>query len=244
MQTFHANHHHMLVTVKIDGTVVLAAEIYLLPQSFCINIFSNAYRIMQKRQEYDSPRRVVFFRLYDQSKNRRSFRSICRQKGIEILPSTGIRWLENRKELGPEAVQRTRGLSKRRGRPRKLDNRTLQRLLDPQEPLYDKDIDYQAKELGVGVSTLHQNLSKRLNARHYKNPSTTAIRDINKGIRKGYGEEHRGKTLTQWWKRVYFTDEVHFNSRELADKQEYELRSRANLDALNQYRRLGVAPLT
>ncbi|KAF1812429.1 hypothetical protein P152DRAFT_458805 [Eremomyces bilateralis CBS 781.70] len=100
-----------------------------------------------------------------------------------------------------------------------------------------------AEVLGVAAKTLQRNLSKRLNARRYKKPKGKAISDVNKGVRTAYGEEHRGKTIIEWWQWVYFTDEVHFNSKELADKQEYELRVPGQSQRLKSIQEVQGAPL-
>ena len=53
------------------------------------------------------------------------------------------------------------------------------------------------------------------------------ISNKNKKARIEYGKANgrsTGKTITSFWQYVYFTDEVHFNSKDLANKQGYELR--------------------
>ena len=39
-----------------------------------------------------------------------------------------------------------------------------------------------------------------------------------------YNKKHQDKTISRFWKYIYFTDEAHFNSRDLASKDEYILR--------------------
>ena len=46
----------------------------------------------------------------------------------------------------------------------------------------------------------------------------------NRADRVKYGEKHQDKTISRFWKYIYFTDEAYFNSRDLASKDEYILR--------------------
>jgi hypothetical protein len=82
----------------------------------------------------------------------------------------------------------------------------------------------QARDLLVTPHTLQQNLIKRYKAKRFKKPRTTAISRKNKNLRIAHGQAYRGQTIRDFWKFVYFTDEVYFNSLELLDKQEYKLR--------------------
>jgi DDE superfamily endonuclease len=178
-----------------------------------------------KRREYDTPRRARFYQLYDQSKNRRSFNSICKEKGIQIPPSTGRFWLHQRAKLGSPAKRRTRKLSTRLGQPQRVSSSELQSLLDPKNPLHYQSYDVQAQDLPIKPKTLQQNLVKRTGAKRFRKPKVKAISAKNKRVRISYGINHRGKTIRSFWQYVYFTDEAHWSSKELSNKQEYELRA-------------------
>ena len=65
--------------------------------------------------EYDTPRRVRFYHLYDNREPNESGRSICRQ--IHLPSSVGAFWLQQRQNLGSPSVCRTRLMSTKLGRP-------------------------------------------------------------------------------------------------------------------------------
>lgn len=187
---------------------------------------------MAPRREYTTPQRARFFYIYDQANKSRSFGAICRDSRVNIPQSTARTWLKKRDELGPNAVRRTRRHSNKLGRPPQLSEATLDHLLDRNDPRHSLPYDLQAQDLPVTAKTLQQNFSKRRNARRYKKPTTKVISLANKKLRITYGREHQGKTITGFWRYVYFTDECHFNSLELSDGQEYELREPNSLDRL------------
>jgi transposase len=179
---------------------------------------------MTKSSEYDSPRRARFFTIYDQSKKRRSFNKICKDKRVNIPPSTGRDWIRKREQIGSAAYRRTRPLSENLGRPQVLAERDLNTLLDPNNPLNDEPYAEQAKQFDITAKTIQRNVKQRRGAQRFKKPYSEAISKANKAQRVAYGERHRGKTLAELWTKVYWTDECHFNSKELSDKQEYQLR--------------------
>jgi hypothetical protein len=184
---------------------------------------------MPSRKEYTTPRRSRFFLAYDKAIPATSFASICRRAEIDIPPSTGRRWIKERETIGSPAIRRTRRLSSKLGQPRRISSPILSSLLDPKNPLHSCSYAEQAQQLPIEHSvqskTLQQNLSKRLNARKYKRPRTPGIRLANKPIRVRFGNLHKGKSLDRYWRWIYFTDEVHMNSKELSDRPIYELRT-------------------
>jgi hypothetical protein len=153
---------------------------------------------------------------------------------VDIPSSTGRLWLKQREILGSPAKRRTRKLSTRLGQPRRISSPLLSSLVDPSHPLHFKSYEQQAKSLPISKpirpKTLQQNLSKRLHARRYKAPRTQAIRKANKPIRVRFGHQHKEKILLGYWRYIYFTDEVHFNSKELSDKPRYDLRITGQTD--------------
>jgi hypothetical protein len=149
-----------------------------------------------KRREYDTPRRARFYHLYDRSKNRRSFNSICRETGIEISPSTGCLWLNQRAKLGSPAKRRTRKLFTRLGQLQKVSSSKLQSLLNPENPLHYQSYDVQARDFSIKPKTLQQNLVKRIGVKRYRKPKVKVISAKNKRLRISYGINHRDKTVT------------------------------------------------
>jgi transposase len=65
------------------------------------------------------------------------------------------------------------------------------------------------------------------------------ISKANKAQRLQYSRNHKGKTLRGFWQWVYFTDEAHFNTRDLAARDTYDLRLPSCQDRLE---RLQEAP--
>ena len=103
-----------------------------------------------KRHEYDTVRKSRFFELFDSRRNADSLRQICKNPQINIPPSTGRRWLNERDHLGDKAFRRTRKLSKRLGRKYIVATETLDDLLRKDNPLNTKPYETIVKELQVG----------------------------------------------------------------------------------------------
>jgi hypothetical protein len=75
---------------------------------------------------------------------------------------------------------------------------------------------------------LQHNFAVRKRVKRYKKPRIKAMSQKNRADRVKYGEKHQDKTISRFWKYIYFTDEAHFNSRDLASKDEYMLRQPDN----------------
>ena len=179
-----------------------------------------------ERREYDTIRKCWFYNTFDSKQKGDSLRQICKKPDINIPPSTGRRWLTERDILGSKALRRTRKTSKRLGRKYKVSAATLAPLLDESNPLNTKPYETQIKELRIPLTirSLRRNFSKRFGARRYKKPYTKEISEKNRSERVQYGKEHQNKTISDFWEWIYFTDELHFNSKDLATKAEYSLR--------------------
>ena len=175
------------------------------------------------RCEADTTKRARFFHALQNKKDGQSFNEICRQKGIEIPPSTGRDWKRQFEQQGEKAIRRTRRQSTRLGQPPKVSEAELTAVFDPQHPLHTAP--YKSFEFDLGSRQLHKRYA-RLNARRFKRATSSALSAKNKRARIDYGRCHRresGKNLTSFWQYVYFTDEAHFNSKELANAQGYKL---------------------
>lgn len=181
-----------------------------------------------QRRERDTLHRQRFFSAYDRKSPTTSFNSLCKSHDIDIPPSTGRLWLRQREIRGSPAMRRTRRTSKELGRKKRVSEADMDAVLDPNNPTHWKPYNQQVEDLGLDCHphTLQQNLSKRKNARRYKMYPTSYISPANKARRTEYGEKHQGKSLMSWWQYIYFTDEVHFNSKEMSFKPTRELRQR------------------
>ena len=198
-----------------------------------------------KRHEYDTIRKCRFYDTFDSRQKGDSLRQICKQPQINIPPSTARRWLRERDILGSKSSRRTRKISKRLGRKYKVAEATLAPLLDENNPLNTKPYATQIKELRIPLTTrsLRRNFSKRFGARRYKKPYTKEISQKNRVERIQYGEEHQDKTISDFWQWIFFTDEAHFNSKDLATKVEYSLRrpsAKLRLSRLKEVKESGL----
>src|ERR1700761_1563051 len=179
-----------------------------------------------KRREYDTPHRARFFHAYFHKQKRTSLGQICRRKDIGIPTSTARSWLRKYDQIGPSAVRSTRNQSNNFGRPRVLDMKQLEALLSPSHSSHHLNYEgiVKAEDFNVTPYTLRRNLATRLGARRYKKPRSKAISKKNRALRVQYGEIHQNKRITSFWQYVYFTDEAHFNSKDLSDAPAFELR--------------------
>lgn len=176
--------------------------------------------------ERDTLHRQRFFDAYDRKLSTTSFRSLCRREGINIPESTGRLWLKNREDYGSDGIRRCRKLSTRLGRKSKISEAALDRLIDQKDPVHAMSVVNQIKELHLNCHkrTLQRNAMDRRNAKHYKKRPVTALSQKNKDLRVQYGRNHQGKTITGFWQNVYFTDEAHFQTADLAYKSVWETR--------------------
>lgn len=144
---------------------------------------------------------------------------------------------------GSPAKRRTRKLSTCLGQRRRISSPDLNGLLEPKNPLHFLPYEEQAEAFPVKPKTSQQNLSKRLGARYFKKPFSKTISNVNKQKRIAYAQAHQYKTVKAFWGWIYFTDEAHFNSRELYDKQEYELHIPDSQSRLKNLQEVGGSQL-
>ncbi len=176
----------------------------------------------------DTPRRVRFFDAYDHRKKDVSLRQFCKEPTISVPQSTASYWLQQRKQLGSPAIRRTRKLSTNRlGRSQSLTDTFLRFLINPAH--LSHNLRYpaivEAEHLAISAHTLQRSLVTRTGAKRFKKPRTKGISARNKTIRIRYGAKYEDCTVDDHWQWVYYTDESHFNSQDLATKQQYDLHS-------------------
>ena len=190
-----------------------------------------------KRREYNTIKKSRFFDAFDHKAKDDSLAQICKRPDINIPPSTARTWLRKREIIGSPAYRRTRKISARLGRKYIVPTAVLDDLLRKDNPLNTKPYETIVKELHLPIKprTLQHNFTVRKGARRYKKPRIKAISQKNRVERVKYGQEHRDKTICYFWKFVYFTDEAHFSSRELASKDEYMLRQPNGQERLSHF---------
>ena len=165
-----------------------------------------------KRQEYDTPRRVRFYALYDTRQSDEEVKTIATRIGIS--KATGNRWLRQRQNLGSPAMRRTRKLSTRLGRHQKVPPERIKMLVDPeQNPVRDQRLEAQLAHhhINLGVRQLQRRFAQDTNgAQMYKMAYTKKkLSSVNKRKRIAYAKEHENKTIGNFWRYVLFTDEAH-----------------------------------
>jgi transposase len=197
-----------------------------------------------KQVTFDTIQRTRFYDAWDHKEKSEGISKICKGLPQPIAPSTGRKWLKQREQLGSPALRRTRKLSERLGRKPVLSESTLDEIIDPEGEDHSKPYQQIVKDRDLAISAegLQQNCSKRKNAKRYKKPYTKKISIDNKGKRVFYGQTHHKKVI-RFWRRVYFTDEGHFNSRDLANKQEYDLCQPGTAERLENLREDPELPL-
>jgi hypothetical protein len=180
------------------------------------------------RRERDTLHRARFFEAYDRKLPSTSFNSLCKRKGICIPPSTGRLWLQQREIQGLPALRRIRKQSSRLGRNQKICASSLDRIIDLNDPIHEAPPEAQIEQLDLNCTTrtLRSNLRDRKNAGRYQTTPVPPLSEKNRDLREKYGCTYQKKTIRDWWQYVYFTDEAHFNSVDLAYKTQYETRQR------------------
>ena len=116
----------------------------------------SSVRNRRNKTEPDTVRRTRFFDAFDKEFPATSLAELCRRDEPAIHPSTGRKWLQQRKSLGRDAYRRTRPQSGGLGRPLILREETLDELLDSNDEAHNKPYDkiIRMKNLNVALSTL------------------------------------------------------------------------------------------
>src|SRR5215212_9708124 len=169
--------------------------------------------------------RTRFFNAFDAHSPGESLPQLIKKINFPYTLRTAEKWLKRRKQNPTTDTYRRPGKN-RPGRPYLLSNEQLHALVDPkQNPIrnlgWESQIEYH--HLPVSKRTLQTNLYKRTKkARRYKKARVRRISVKNKRERVAYGQEHRGKTVENFWQFVHFSDEAHIDPQKLG--QEYVLR--------------------
>lgn len=182
----------------------------------------------------DTVKKCRFYGAIDERERGETIKSIA--KAQDIPYSTAKRWLHERRIHGDAAYRRTRKLSQRIGRPSKVSDEAIQRLVSPSNPVrrlhYEDQMEFH--DIHCHPRTLRKNLVKRANgARRFKAVKVREISGANKKKRVEYGMEHQDKPH-EFWDVVYFTDEMHIDPSEVS--QEYILREQGTPTRQRTYR--------
>jgi hypothetical protein len=159
-------------------------------------------------------KKVRFYQAWDTRDTHETIRAIC--KATDTTSPTGRRWLHERELLGSKAYRRTRKLSDRLGRTSAVSDETCKMLVSPsrnpvRDQLYEAQIEYH--RLPIKKRQLQTRLKQSTNkGQRYKQAFVKKkISDTNRTLRIRYGEEHKGKTVHDFWQFHFFTDEAHID---------------------------------
>jgi transposase len=173
----------------------------------------------------DTIKKTRFFEAFDKRDNAESLRSVS--KAVDIPESTARRWLHERNQLGSKAYRRTRNLSDRLGRKSRVSDETCKMLVSPsrnpvRDQLYEAQIEY--FQLPIKRRQLQTRLKQSTyGGQRYKQAFIRKVlSEKNHQLRVEYGEEHKGKSIDNFWQFIYFTDEAHIDPSSMA--QGYILR--------------------
>lgn len=146
---------------------------------------------------WETPKRRDFFYDLEKYSSTKSMRAICRDNKID--ERTGRRWKKQQETFGLIAMRRTRGISKKLGRPLKLSKSTCEMLVSKKNPLRRQPYEVMIEELKLPVQK--RQLQRKLReytrgGRRYKCAFVKKVVSAkNRDERKAYGYEHEGKTI-------------------------------------------------
>lgn len=146
-----------------------------------------------KRIELDTVQRTSFFRLINE-RGSTPIKLVYEKAGVP--KSTGD-YLRAQRKKDPIGCYRRPG-KHRTGRPRKISNKQLNKLLSTNNPVRNQGLGAQIEHfsLGVGERTLQINLRARTrNAQLFKKAKIKAVSPRNKVLRVEYAVEHGEKHL-------------------------------------------------
>lgn len=161
--------------------------------------------------QYKTPRKSGFYKDYDDNQGKKPMTAICTASNISR--DTGYRWLRERAALGSSAYQRTRRTLQKLGRQSKVNKTICQFLVSKRNEVRDQPLEYQIAKHNISVKKrdLHIQLRKHTNhGMFYKMAYVKKeISAANKTKRQDVGCEHKDKTVEDFWRLHFFTDEVH-----------------------------------
>ena len=162
----------------------------------------------------DTIKKARFFNAWDARDTTKPMRSIL--EATDTTKPTALRRLKQRDELGTPALRRTRKLSDRLGRKSRISDETCKMLVSPsrnpvRDQLYEAQIEYH--HLPIKARQLKTRLKQATKGgRRFKMASVKKqISSKNKDLRVKYGQEHKDKSVDDFWQYVYYTDEAHID---------------------------------
>jgi hypothetical protein len=177
-----------------------------------------------KRHEYSTPERTRFIYTWQNRKDSQSLPDIIRNSRLSISRPTARKWIQEYQSLGSPALRRKRRDSTKIGRPKKTSVQQLEAILSPSHQSHNLNYAQMVEEEGFNChpKTLERAF-RAIKAKHFKKKRSAKISEKNKTERVEYGRIHKTKPIRSYWKYIYYTDEAHFNTKDLSNKREYDL---------------------
>lgn len=161
--------------------------------------------------QYSTPKKSGFFKDYDRDRYIKPFTRICASS--QISTRTGYRWLQSRRLYGSSAYRKTRQNSKILGRKSRVTKAKCKFLVSRRNKVRDQLLECQIAEHDIPLKkrALQTQLRKHTNyGMFYKMAYVKKeISPANKKKREDFGDEHKDKTVKDFWHLFFFTDEVH-----------------------------------
>ena len=168
-------------------------------------------------RELDTPRKLRFYHALDIKPASQSIGDFAKDQCLSR--TTAYDLIRQRKENGDAAYRRSRKLSCKLGRPRKIDPSISRMLVNPKNPVRDKKYPVQIDHHGLECSkrTLQRALARDCNgARRFKKIKVKKLSDKQKNTRHIWGRSMQGYSIKSYWQHVVFTDEYHYDPSEEA----------------------------
>ena len=166
-----------------------------------------------KAKEHDTPCKTNFFKDYDRDHATTPLTRIAAAN--KTFARQARRWLDDRRENGDQACRRTRKRSKILGAKSKVSKTKCRELVSTRNPVRDQLLEHQIQyhDLPLKKRALITQIKENTkNGRRYKMAYVRKrLSKTNKDKRLAYGQEHKRKTVKDYWHLYHFTDETHID---------------------------------
>jgi hypothetical protein len=171
----------------------------------------------RKSPDADTIRKTRFFHAIDHRPEHVFIKDVCKQEDVHF--DRGKYWLRQRRHFGDVACRRR----SRSDRSRKVSSDLMNQMLDPiRNPMRDQSWSAQIEHfyLDIASCTLPAAFNQRKpRASRFKEARVRMLSNKNKQLRVQYAEKHKSHTIEDFWQRVHFTDEAHFDPDQMYEER-------------------------
>ena len=96
----------------------------------------------------------------------------------------------------------------------KVSDEQLKQLVNARSSTRSQNLEFQMDKVGVNChprKLKNALVTRTNNARKYRKAKVKKIKPKNKHERVEYGHRHKGKTISEFWRFIHFTDEAHID---------------------------------